>query len=114
MRARRSCPRSSVPNGCAAEGPFRRAVKSISLIGTFQTKGSSSTEPTIAARITTEISASRCRRNRRHASSHGENCRALVLGWAATSAVLDTGIEPSIEKICDKVEHDHQNGGDES
>src|SRR5216683_7499841 len=32
MRARRSWPRSSVPSGCAHEGPFSLALKSIPLV----------------------------------------------------------------------------------
>ena len=46
MRDSTSWPRSSVPIGCAHDGPCSRAVKSISLIGTVHTSG-----PSITARI---------------------------------------------------------------
>src|SRR5688500_3891485 len=72
-----------------------------------------STEMMITPKMMLLASARRWRRNRRHASSHGENCRALIFGVAVSSAVADAGIEPSIKNICDEIEQDHQNGGDE-
>ena len=72
MRASRSWPRSSVPNGCSHEGVLSRAVKSISLIGTLQTNGPSSTAKVSTVRIATLATAMRWRRNFRHASKPGE------------------------------------------
>src|SRR5262252_5889737 len=107
MRAKRSCPRSSVPNGCASDGGARRAAKSISLIGTFQIQGPNATSRTIVASTTALSTASLCRRKRRDASTHGETPRARA-GALATLAVGNAGIEPAIEQIGDQVEGDHE------
>src|ERR1043166_9573537 len=110
MRASRSWPRSSVPKGCAQEGVCIRALKSMSLIATFQTKGPSAIAAIIASRMKVLASARRCRRNRRHASRHGEKGRARRCGAATTSAERDARIEPSIEHVRDEVEQDDEAG----
>src|SRR5687768_3729140 len=111
MRARRSWPRSSVPNGCFNDGPARRAAKSMSLMGTRQMRGPKSTASTITVRTTVPKSASLWRRKRRHTSAHGELLRARAgLGAMSASAVGDAGVEPAIEQVGDEVEEDHQAG----
>src|SRR5690242_4649301 len=113
-----SCPRSSVPSGCAQDGPASCAAKSISLIGTRQTSGPNKTAKTIASNTTALAIASLCRRNRRQASRLGEK-RAFFAGLTAAetpvgaSTVSDAGVEPAIEDISDKVEKDHKAGEDE-
>src|SRR5262245_17117067 len=132
MRASRSCPRSSVPNGCAADGPFNRAVKSISLIGTRHAQGPTRTPTTMIARMMAPASASLCRRKRRHASaprSRGGRDGAPPLKAAVVPAlgasvvpafeasvvpafealaVRDAGVEPAIEDVGEQVEEDHE------
>src|ERR1043166_2128164 len=110
MRASKSCPRSSVPKGCRHDGVSMRALKSMSLIATFQTKGPSAIAAIIASRMKVLASASRCRRNRRHASRHGEKGRVRRCGAAATSAERDARIEPSIKDVRDEVEQDDEAG----
>src|SRR6185503_3266027 len=110
-----SCPRSSVPSGCAQDGPSSLAAKSISLIGTRQTSGPSSTAARMKPRMTELTIASRCLRKRRHASRPGEN-RACLRDAAVTaapaggSAVRDAGVKPAIEDIGNEVEEDDEAG----
>src|SRR5687768_1940889 len=115
MRASRSWPRSSVPNGCLSDGPARRAVKSMSLIGTRQMSGPKSTARTITVRITVPRTARWWRRKRRPTSAQGELLRARFAGSGGTSpsAVGDAGVEPAIEQVGDEVEEDHEAGEDE-
>src|SRR5207248_1653188 len=114
-RASTSWPRSSVPSGCAQDGPSSLAAKSISLIGTRQTSGPSSTVSTSANRMTALAMAGLWRRNRRQASMAGEN-RTCLAGLATTaapacgSAVRDTGVEPAIDDVGDEVEDDDEAG----
>src|SRR5215218_8985574 len=118
MRARISWPRSSVPNGWAQDGPSSLALKSISLIGTRQTSGPSTTASTISPRMNALAIASLWRRKRRHASRPGEN-RALLAGLITTAAavggstVRDAGVEPAINHIGKEVEEDHEAREDE-
>src|SRR5436190_9169393 len=110
MRAKRSWPRSSVPKGWAAEGPWRRVLKSISLMGTPHSQGPTSTARTMTARMIAPANASLCRRKRRHASAPS---RARGLSGAppiSASAVADAGIEPAIEDVGEEVEEDHEAG----
>src|ERR1043165_3082781 len=109
MRASKSCPRSSVPNGCAHDGGSMRAAKSMSLIATRQMKGPSAIDRIMVSRMIALAKARRWRRKRRHAASHGEYGRTLR-GASATSAERDTRIEPSIKDVRDKVEQDHEAG----
>src|SRR5438105_15688891 len=121
MRARMSWPRSSVPNGCAAVGVLRRAVKSMSLICTFQKSGPNATISTIVARTTRPTTARRWRRKRRHASAASETSRrrggataaAITDARSASLAVADAGIEPAIEQVGEEVEEDHEAGENE-
>src|SRR6266851_4240281 len=107
MRASRSCPRSSVPKGCANVGGLRRAEKSMSLMATPQKNGANKIAVTITIRMPALNTAMRWRRKRRQASSHGENRRAGRSTTAANSAECDAGIEPSIEHVRDEIEqHD--------
>src|SRR5262245_20179613 len=105
MRAKMSCPRSSVPIGWFQVGVFRRAVKSMSLIATFQTKGPNSTSATISSSTIRLATAILWRLKRRQASAHGE---VDARRFTATSAEGDAGIEPAIEQVCQKVEQDHE------
>src|ERR1051326_4332350 len=107
MRASRAWPRSSVPKGCTAEGTSIRAVKSISLIGTRQSAGPSTTARPIASRTIVLATARRWRRKRRQASSAGETWGASSR-LAPASAVSDAGVEPAIEHVRNHVEQDHQ------
>src|SRR5436190_6947878 len=109
MRASKSCPRSSVPNGCDHDGGSMRAAKSISLMATRQTNGPSAIATIIITRTMALANARRWRRKRRQASSHGENGR-ILRGAAATSAEGDARIEPSIEDVRDEVEQDDETG----
>src|SRR5262252_5540880 len=109
MRANKSCPRSSVPSGCASKGGARRAAKSISLIGTLQIQGPNATSSTIVARMTALSTASLCRRKRRDASRHGDTPRA-GMGARTTLAVGNAGIEPAIQDVGEQVEGDHEAG----
>src|SRR6187399_1565069 len=110
MRAKMSWPRSSVPNGWTEVGVCRRDVKSMSLIATFQTSGPNATMSTITVRTTRPMTASRCRRKRRHASAAGETLRrrAGTAVSAAGLAVADAGVEPAIEHVGDQVEEDDE------
>src|SRR6478735_6145439 len=108
MRASRSWPRSSVPNGCFHDGPSRRAPKSISFTGSFQIQGPAMTAITITARISVPRSASWWRRKRRHASERGGFAGARAP--ASDSTVGDAGVEPAIEQVGDEVEEDHEAG----
>src|SRR5256885_15936031 len=109
MRASRSCPRSSVPKGCAQDGVCMRALKSMSLIATRQRKGPSAMAAIIASRMNVLANAILWRRKRRHASSHGEKCRAGRCS-ATTSAEGDARVEPSIKDIRDEVGQDDEAG----
>src|SRR4029077_2349249 len=64
----------------------------------------------IKIRTTVLASASRWRRKRRHASSHGEKCRAGRCATCGTLAERDARIEPSIEDVRDEVEQDDEAG----
>src|SRR5882757_1185937 len=110
MRAKRSWPRSSVPNGCTQEGVARRAVKSISLIGMRQASGPSRTAAVSSARIATLTTAMRWRRNFRHASKPGEMWRGRPSSGTMASTVGDAGIEPAIDDIGQEVEDDDETG----
>src|SRR3954471_8826410 len=110
MRASRSWPRSSVPNGCTHDGVARRAVKSISLIGMRQASGPSSTADVNNVRITTLATAMRWRRNFRHTSAPGEIRRGRPSSGTTASAVGDAGVEPAIDDIGQKVEDDDETG----
>src|ERR1700704_5287500 len=100
MRAKTSWPRSSVPNGWARVGVFRRALKSMSLIATFQKIGPKITISTITPSTTRPASASLWRRKRRHASAQGEV--SLRRFDAAALAVADARVEPAIEQVGDQ------------
>src|SRR3954470_20690919 len=84
----------------------------MSLTATPQKNGASTIAATIAIRTPALSTAMRGRRNRRHASSHGENCRAGRCA-AANSAECDAGIEPAIEYVRDEVEQHDEAGEDE-
>src|SRR4029453_9379709 len=119
MRASTSCPRSSVPRGCAHDGPLSLALKSISSMGTRYTSGPTSTATTMNTRIPAPMTASRWRRKRRHASAVSEvDGRRMGAAGAPVSAparlsVRDAGIEPAIEEIRDQAEDHHQRREDE-
>src|SRR5262245_22186759 len=107
MRARRSWPRSSVPKGCCHDGRPRRAVKSMSLIGTVHTVVPSRMASTMAMRMRPLATARRCRLKRRQASSPGEKRRPHARTPAPTSGEGNARIEPAIEDVGDEVEeHD--------
>src|SRR5215470_2838341 len=110
MRASRSCPRSSVPNGCDQLGPLSRAVKSMSLMATGQIVGPSTIAAIIARRTTALAKANRWRRNLRHASKPGETRRERRRPAGATSTEGDAGVEPSIQDIGDQIENDVESG----
>src|SRR5882757_446681 len=110
MRASRSWPRSSVPNGCTQEGVASRAVKSISLIGMRQTSGPNRTADVSSVRTTTLTTAIRWRRNFRHTSTPGETRRLRPSSGITISAVGDAGIEPAIDDIGQEVEDDDETG----
>src|SRR5262249_25821873 len=120
MRAKRSWPRSSVPSGCAHEGPRSFALKSMSLMGTRYIAGPTTTATTMAKSTTAPRAASRWRRKRRNASSHSES--AFVAGAAAGEeatcsvglrvltglSVRNPRIEPAVQQIGDQVEQHDQ------
>src|SRR5512133_73628 len=106
MRAKMSCPRSSVPNGWCQVGGFSRAEKSISLTATFQTSGPNTTSATITASTNMLTSASLWRRKRRHASRMSETLRGLP-GFTGL-AITDAGVEPAIKQVGNQVEDDDQ------
>src|SRR5690349_9847643 len=110
MRASKSCPKSSVPNGCRQDDPSRRAEKSISLIGTLQRSGPTRMAATIAKRIARLATARRWRRNRRQASRLGEKRRSWLRSAALVSAIGDAWVEPAIQDIGDEVEEDDETG----
>src|ERR1700681_351323 len=110
MRASRSWPRSSVPNGCCHVGTLSRAVKSISLTGTRQINGPSTTADVSAVKITTLATAMRWRRNFRHASKPGETWRGRPSSGTATSTVGDAWVKPAIDDISQQVEDDDETG----
>src|ERR1700724_2209098 len=110
MRASRSWPRSSVPNGCCHEGAPSRTVKSISLIGTRQTNGPRTTADVSAARITTLTTAMRWRRIFRQASKPGETRRRRPSSETAASTVGDAWVKPAIDDIGHEVEDNDETG----
>src|SRR5689334_13299903 len=109
MREKMSWPRSSVPNGCFAVGVCRRALKSMSLIDSFQNSGPNATSRTIVASTIRPTTASLWRRKRRHASAHGERLRRRGAPSGGL-AIADAGIEPGIEQVGDQVEEDDETG----
>src|ERR1700716_3691271 len=110
MRASRSWPRSSVPNGCCHDGELSRAVKSISLIGRRQSSGPNKTADVNSARITTLATAMRWRRNFRHASKPGEIRRGRPGSGTAISTVGDAWVKPAIDDVSQEVEDDDETG----
>src|SRR5450759_4949067 len=107
MRESRSWPRSSVPNGCRQDGGFRRAVKSISLIGTVHNHGPVAKPMTITNKISAPTSANRCRLKRRQMSSESETVRARLKASGGL-AERDARVEPAIQDIRQQVERNHQ------
>src|SRR5579883_2224822 len=110
MRARRSCPRSSVPNGWSQDGGASRAVKSMSLIGTGQSVGPTRIASASSTSTTTLAAASRCRRKRRSASRPGEKRRSRPLGGPAASTEGDAWVKPTIDDIGQQVEENDKAG----
>src|SRR5258706_1252815 len=117
IRASRSWPRSSVPNGCFNDGGFSRAPKSISLIATGHSHGPNTTPATMMTRIKAPIKASLCRLKRRHMSCASETDRrgrgtGGGRGGEARrrSAEGDARVEPAIEEIRQQVEKDDEAG----
>src|SRR5882757_1527603 len=110
MRANRSWPRSSVPNGCPHDGKLSRAVKSISLIGSRQTSGPRKTADVSSTRITTLATAMRWRRNFRHTSKPGESRRGRSSSGAAISAVGDAWVKPAINDVSQEIEDNDETG----
>src|SRR5436190_157673 len=110
MRAKTSCPRSSVPKGWASDGGLRRALKSMSLIASFQNSGPKATIRTMMPSTISPATASLWRRKRRHASAHGE---VSLRRGAMALAVADAGVEPAIEQVGNQVEDDDEAGKDE-
>src|SRR5688572_30564100 len=108
MRAKRSCPRSSVPKGCLSEGPWSRAPKSISLIGVAHSQGLTRTAVTITARIIAPRKASLWRRKRRHASLPHRACGRTGAPPARLLAVSDAGVEPAIDDVGEESEENHE------
>src|SRR5687767_10851418 len=108
MRASRSCPRSSVPKGCLSEGPWSRALKSISLIATGQSHGATSTATTITARIIAPLNASLWRRKRRHASRPSPIGGRGGAPPATASTVNDAGVEPAIDDVGKEIEENDE------
>src|SRR5215470_19494524 len=127
MRASRSWPRSSVPSGCARDGPFSLALKSISLIGTRYTYGPISTATTNVSNTVNPTMARRWRRKRRVASRHndvrgGLDVTSRAAGAVATlmdaissvdvaqglSSVRDPRVEPAVKKVGHEIEDDDQ------
>src|SRR5687767_12600783 len=108
MRASRSWPRSSVPSGWLQDGFCSLAPKSISLIGTCQRSGPSSTASAMKMRITAPATARRWRRKRRHASAQGEWLRLRLTGAGPPLTVRDAGVEPAIKDVGEQVAEDHQ------
>src|SRR5690349_4705689 len=91
-----------------------RAAKSMSLIATRHTNGPSPIAKIIMSRMTALAKASRCRRKRRQASTHGEYGRTLRVVTSGTLPERDARIEPSIEDVRDEVEQDDEAGEHES
>src|SRR5215470_4578338 len=111
MRARRSCPRSSVPKGCSQDGEESRAVKSISLIDTGQSQGPIRIASASNASTTTLAAASRCRTKRLTASRPGENRRLRLVAVATVASTEgDAWVKPAIKDIGNEVEEDDKAG----
>src|SRR5262245_36647789 len=105
-----SRPRSSHPSGCARDGPWRMAEKSMSSRDTGHSHGPAMTARIMKPRTMEPATANRCRRKRRHVSCQGETRFARDAVRALALAVGDTRVEPAIEDICDQVEEDDQAG----
>src|SRR3546814_7699973 len=110
MRASRSCPRSSVPSGCAAEGPWSIALKSMSLTDTGQNNGPNRTPQISRVSTTAPPTAMGGRRNRRQAPMPGETCFRLTTAAGGASGVGDARVEPAIKEVRNQVEDDDQAG----
>src|SRR5579872_58678 len=114
MRAKRSCPRSSVPNGWSQDGGARRAVKSMSLIGIGHSVGPIRIASASSASTMTLAAARRCRRKRRSASRPGEKRRSAFLTGTAVSTEGDAWVKPTIDDISEQVEENDEAGEHES
>src|SRR5215510_1042449 len=122
MRAKRSWPRSSVPSGCAHEGPRSFALKSMSLMGTRYIAGPATTATTMAKSTTAPRAASRWRLKRRNASSQSELAfvtdaavcdevtRSVGLMVLIGLPVRNPGIEPAVQDVGGQVEQHDQAG----
>src|SRR5271163_5188916 len=110
MRASRSWPRSSVPNGWLQDGPSRCELKSMSLIGTCHSRGPNATASAINARMTVLATASLCRRKRRQISPAGDARSPRAMPSGIGLAVGDARVEPAIEDVGKQVEQDHEAG----
>ena len=95
-----------MPKGCFSDGPSSRAVKSMSLMATFQTSGPKTTSRIISISTIKLTIAMRWRQKRRHASRHSETGRTRRT--AGMSAVADARVEPAIDQIGEEVEQDHE------
>src|SRR5271156_4042120 len=110
MRASRSWPRSSVPNGWFHDGPSRCELKSMSLIGTRHSSGPNATASAINARMTVLATASLCRRKRRQISPAGDARSPRAMPSSIGLAVGAARGEPAIECVGKQVEQDPQAG----
>src|ERR1700748_3470252 len=82
----------------------------MSLIGTRQMNGPSTTANVSTARITTLATAMRWRRNFRHASKPGETRRGRPCRGTAISAVGDAWVKPAINDVSEEVEDNDETG----
>src|SRR4029450_778888 len=89
-----------------SEGPSRRALKSMSLMLTRQTKGPNTTARIRTSSKTALTTASLWRGWRRQVSRRGDQT-------GRRSAEGDARVKPAIKDIRDQVEEHHETGEDE-
>src|SRR5687767_15923576 len=80
----------------------------MSLIATGHSHGPNSTASAMNPRMPAPASASRWRRNRRHASMPSETGFGSRSAPAAALTVGDAGVEPDIGDVGQQVEKDHE------
>src|SRR5262245_27996166 len=109
-RAKRSRPKSSVPNQWRRDGGARVARTSRAVGSVVTIVGSTTASATTASTIAPPAIARRCRPRRRHTTA--PDAGAMSATPRAASAIPDLGIQIGVEHVYDEVDQD-DDGGDQ-
>src|SRR5262245_37615439 len=109
-RAKRSLPKSSVPNQWRGDGAASVACTSRAVGSVVTTAGSTTASVATVKTITPPAIARRCRLRRRHTA--GPDAGATSASPRAASAIPALGIEIGVEHVHDQVDQD-DDGGDQ-